>query len=365
MSDGTTQMAGSGAVRTVLRIGVFVLMAVTLAGGTAGSRAMGAPAAPGRVVNLYSARHYDTDEVLYDGFSAATGIRVNLIEGDADQLIERIKAEGRNSPADVLITVDAGRIWRAQQAGLFQPVSSSVLEARVPASYRDPAGHWFGFAMRARVIAYSRDRVKPAELSTYEALADPRWRGRVLVRSSSHVYNQSLVGALLAAHGEQAVARWAEGVVANFARAPQGGDTDQLMAIAAGAGDVALVNNYYYARLLNSPRAVEREAAQKIALFYPNQRSGQRGVHVNISGGGVMATSPNRAAAVAFLEYLTSDAAQRLFARASYEYPVVAGVPKDPSTLGMRAFKASTLNARVYGANNALALQIMLRAGWR
>jgi iron(III) transport system substrate-binding protein len=322
-------------------------------------------AAPGRVLNLYSARHYDTDEVLYDGFTAATGIRVNLIEGDADQLIERIKAEGRNSPADVLITVDAGRIWRAQEAGLFQPVSSRVLNERVPASYRDPEGLWFGFAVRARVIAHSRERVTPSELSTYEALADPRWRGRLLVRSSSHVYNQSLVGALIAAHGRASVERWATGIVANFARPPQGGDTDQLTAVAGGAGDVALVNNYYYARLLNSPRAADRDAAQKIALFYPNQGRGQRGTHVNISGGGVIATSPNREAAVAFLEYLTSEPAQRLFARASYEYPVVAGIPKDPATLGMRAFKADSVNARVYGANNPLALQIMLRAGWR
>lgn len=320
---------------------------------------------PARVVNLYSARHYDTDDALYDEFTAGTGIRVNLIEGDADQLIERIRAEGRNSPADVLITVDAGRIWRAQEAGLFQKVASPVLAARVPASYRDPEGHWFGFSMRARVIAYARDRVKPGELSTYEALADPRWRRRVLVRSSSHVYNQSLVGALIAAHGEAATEQWARGVVANFARPPQGGDTDQLKALAAGLGDVAIVNHYYYARLLNSTRADERDVAQRVGLFYPNQGRGERGVHVNISGGGVIATAPNREAAVTFLEYLASDNAQRLFARGAFEYPVVPGVPRDPTLLGLRAFKADTLSPRVYGANNARALQLMLRAGWR
>jgi iron(III) transport system substrate-binding protein len=219
--------------------------------------------------------------------------------------------------------------------------------------------------MRARVVAYSRDRVRPSELSTYESLADPRWRGRVVVRSSSHVYNQSLVGALLAAHGEAGTARWAKGLVANFARPPQGGDTDQLTALASGLGDVAIVNHYYYVRLLNSARTSEREAAQKVALFYPNQGGGQRGVHVNISGGGVVTTAPNREAAVAFLEYLTSETAQRLFARGSFEYPVVAGIPKDPAILGLRAFKADALNPRVYGANNAAALEIMLRAGWR
>jgi iron(III) transport system substrate-binding protein len=319
----------------------------------------------GEALNLYSARHYDSDDALFDGFAERTGIRVNIIEGDADQLIERIRAEGRNSPADVLLTVDAGRIWRAQEAGLFRRTSSPVLESRVPSNYRDPQGHWFGFSVRARVIAYSRDRVRVGELSTYEALADPRWRRRVLVRSSSHVYNQSLVGALMAAHGEAATEHWARGLVANFARPPQGGDTDQLKAIAAGLADVAIVNHYYYARLLNSAKPDERDIAQKVALFYPNQGPGERGVHVNISGGGVVASAPHAAAARAFLEYLTSDDAQRLFARGAYEYPVVPNIPRDPTLLGLRAFKADALNPRVYGSNNARALQLMLLAGWR
>lgn len=346
------------------RVGALILL---LGAGllVAPGRFEGAVAAPARVVNLYSARHYDTDDAMYDEFTTRTGIRVNLVEGDADQLIERIRAEGRNSPADVLLTVDAGRLWRAQDAGLFQKVTSSVLEARVPARYRDPDGYWFGFSIRARVLAYARDRVRPGDLTTYEALADPRWRGRVLVRSSSHVYNQSLVGALIAAHGEAATEQWARGLVANFARPPQGGDTDQLKALAAGVGDVAIVNHYYYARLLNSSRPDEREIAHKVALFYPNQGPGQRGTHVNISGAGVIATAPHRDAAVAFLEYLASDQAQRLFARGAFEYPAVAGVPRDPTLLGLRAFTADTLNARVYGANTARALQLMLRAGWR
>jgi iron(III) transport system substrate-binding protein len=338
----------------------LVLVALVLAA----PAARGA-AAPRAVLNLYSARHYDSDELLYDGFTGRTGIRVNLIEGDADQLIERIKAEGRNSPADVLLTTDAGRLWRAQEAGLFRPISSRALEARIPANVREPNGHWYGFSIRARVLAYSRARVRPADLSTYEALVDARWRGKLLARSSSHVYNQSLVGALIAAHGEAAAERWARGIVANFARPPQGGDTDQIKAVAAGAGDVAIVNHYYYARLLNSAQPEERDVAQKVALFYPNQGPRERGVHINISGAGVLAHAPNPASALAFLEYLASDEAQRIFARGNYEYPVVAGIPRDPTVLGLRSFKADPLNAAVYGANNALALRIMIQAGWR
>lgn len=339
-------------------LAVVVALVVAVPGAQSG-------AGPVRVLNLYSARHYDSDELLYDGFASRTGIKVNLVEGDADQLIERIKAEGRNSPADVLLTTDAGRLWRAQEAGLFQRVASRTLEARIPANVREPNGHWYGFSIRARVLAYSRARVGPTDLSTYEALTDAKWRGRLLARSSSHVYNQSLVGALIAAHGEAAAERWARGVVANFARPPQGGDTDQIKAVAAGGGDVAIVNHYYYARLLNSAQPEERDIAQKVALFYPNQRPGERGVHINISGAGVLVHAPNREAALAFLEYLASDDAQRIFARGNYEYPVVAGIPRDPTVLGLRSFVADAVNAAVYGANHALALRIMIQAGWR
>lgn len=315
-------------------------------------------------LNLYSSRHYDTDQQLYDGFTAATGTRVNLIEAEADELIERIKAEGANTPADVLLTVDAGRLWRAQEEGLLQPIASAVLEERVPENLREPGSHWFGLSSRVRVLAHSRERVDPEELSTYEALADETWRERLLVRSSSHVYNQSLVGALIDALGAEATGAWAEGVVANFARPPQGGDTDQYLAIAAGEGDVAIVNHYYYLRLLNSADAAEREAAEQIALFFPNQGDGERGVHVNISGGGVVATAPNPVAAVAFLEYLTSDEAQMIFARGNFEYPVVAGIEPDPSLAELGEFRIDPLNASVYGANNEEALLAMLRAGW-
>ncbi|MDR7483143.1 MAG: extracellular solute-binding protein [Armatimonadota bacterium] len=332
--------------------------AVVLAGG-------GPAQAQASVLNLYNARHYDTDQALYDEFTRQTGVRVNLIQGDADQLIERIKAEGAGSPADVLITVDAGRLYRAQQAGLCQRIASPVLSARLPASLRDPEGAWYGFTKRMRVIAYARERVARAELSTYEDLADPRWRGRVLVRSSSHVYNQSLVGALVAWHGEPFVARWARGIVQNFARPPQGGDTDQLLALAAGEGDVALVNHYYYVRLLNSPRPHERAAAAKVGLFFPNQGLEERGVHVNLSGACVVATAAHRAAAVAFLEYLASDGAQEIFARGNFEFPAVRGITNPLAAIAPALLREDPLNARIYAANGGRALQLMVGAGWR
>jgi iron(III) transport system substrate-binding protein len=343
---------------------LLVAVVALLAGGL-----LLAPALPTtaqtREVNVYSSRHYDTDDQIFRAFTAETGIRVNIIEGGEDALIERIRNEGANSPADVLITVDAGRLWRAQQAGILQPVSSAVLSARVPASFRDPEGHWFGLTKRARVIMYAIDRVNPADLSTYEALADPRWRDKVVVRSSSHVYNQSLVGSMLETYGPDATEQWARGLVANFARRPQGGDADQLKAIAAGEGDIAITNTYYLARMVNSTDPAEREVGAKVRPFFPNQGPGERGTHVNISGGGVVATSRNRDAAVAFLEYLTGDAAQAIFAQGSLEYPIVEGTPLDSVLAAWGPFRADDVNAARYGANGAQALQIMERAGWQ
>jgi iron(III) transport system substrate-binding protein len=319
--------------------------------------------AQGNVLNLYSARHYDTDDALYQSFSDATGVQVNLVEAEADQLIERLKSEGANSPADVLITVDAGRLWRAEQEGLLEPVSSPALGSAIPENLRHPEGLWFGLAKRARVIFYHKDRVNPAELSTYEDLANPKWRGRLLIRSSTNVYNQSLVGSLLAAHDPAFTEEWARGMVANFARPPEGGDTTQLQAIAAGAGDIAVANTYYYVRLLKSENPEERAVAEQIGIFFPNQRD--RGTHINISGGGVLKTAPNKEAAQRFLEHLVSADAQRLFAMASYEYPVLENVESDPIVSGLGTFKEDPLNAAVFGSNNLQALQIMDRSGWR
>ncbi|MBD2021179.1 extracellular solute-binding protein, partial [Leptolyngbya sp. FACHB-36] len=230
-----------------------------------------------RVVNLYSARHYDTDTSIYDSFTRKTGIKVNLVEADADKLIERIKSEGANSPADVLITVDAGRLWRAQDAGILQPVSSKVLTSAIPAELREPNGHWFGLARRARVIMYNKDKVKPSELSTYEDLANPKWKGRLVARTSTHVYNQSLTGSVIAVNGPQKTEEWVRGVVANFARSPEGNDTAQIRAVASGAADLTFVNTYYLPRLAKSNKSEDRDVAAKIGVFFPNQ--GDRGAH--------------------------------------------------------------------------------------
>ncbi|NDJ17713.1 Fe(3+) ABC transporter substrate-binding protein [Myxacorys almedinensis] len=316
-----------------------------------------------QVVNLYSARHYDTDNALYDGFTKKTGIKVNLVEAEADKLIERIKSEGANSPADVLITVDAGRLWRAQEAGLLRPVKSSVLESTIPENVREPQGHWFGFTRRARVIVYNKDQVKPAELSTYEGLTDPKWKGRIVMRSSDNIYNQSLTGSVLAQHGAQKTEEWARGLTANFARPPEGNDTAQIKAVAAGEGDLTLANTYYLIRLAKSEKPEDQEVAKRVGIVFPNQSD--RGTHINISGGGVVKTAPNRAAAIQFLEYLASQEAQELFAAGNNEYPVVAGVKVDPVLSAYGTFKEDKLNAAIYGKNNAEALKIMDRAGWK
>lgn len=343
---------------------VFLATGSAMAAVAAGSLGQKHPAfAQNRVVNLYSARHYDTDNALYESFTRSTGIRVNLVEADADQLIERLRREGRNSPADVFITVDAGRLWRAKEAGLFQQVSSPILNAAVPASMRDPQGFWYGLSKRARVLMYHKDRVNPSELSTYENLADPKWRRKILVRSSSHVYNQSMTGSILAAREEAATLAWSRGLVANFARNPEGGDTPQILALGAGVGDIAISNTYYLPRLIRSSKAEERQVAAKIGVFFPNQDD--RGTHINISGGGVVTTAPNRESAIKFLEHMVSPEAQRIFAEGNSEYPVVVGTPLSAVLQSFGEFKEDQLGAAVYGANNPQALRIMDQAGWR
>jgi iron(III) transport system substrate-binding protein len=314
-------------------------------------------------VNIYSSRHYNTDARLYDGFTQQTGIKVNLIEGKDDELIERIKSEGENSPADILITVDAGRLWRAEQAGIFAPVTSQTLTSQIPASLRHPNNLWFGFSKRARVIMYNKDRVDPAQLSTYEDLADPKWKGKILIRSSSNIYNQSLVASLIEIHGEQQTEEWCRGLVANLARSPQGGDTDQIEALAAGFGDLAVANTYYLARYGKDQSRKAQAIFEKVGVFFPNQSD--RGTHVNISGGGLMKSAPNQENGVKFLEYLVSPSAQEFFSQGNNEYPVVEGTAIDSVVASFGEFKADTTNVAVYGKNNALAVKIMDRAGWK
>lgn len=318
-----------------------------------------------RVLNVYSARHYDSDRTLHDGFAAATGVRVRVIEAPADQLIERIRAEGRNSPADILLTVDAARLERAREAGVLRPVRSEVLEARVPAPLRDPAGHWFGVSKRVRVLIHDRARGAPAGLARYEDLARPELRGAVLTRSSGNIYSIGWTASVLAANGPDATEAWARGVVANLARPPAGGDTDQIRAVAAGQGAVAVANTYYWGLLARSERAEDRAVAERTAVLWPNQGEGDRGAHANIAGAGVCAGAPNADAARLFLEHLTGEAAQRLFAEGNMEYPVVPGVPVHPLLARLGAFREDPIAAGRFQALSGDALRLMQRAGWR
>ena len=317
----------------------------------------------GGELNLYSSRHYNTDDELYSNFASQTGVKVNLIEAEADALIERIKSEGANSPADILMTVDAGRLWRAQQEDLYAPVESQILTENIPANLREPNNLWFGFSKRARVIMYNKNTVDPSQLSTYEDLADPKWQGKVIVRSSSNIYNQSLVAGLIEVLGEAATEEWCKGLVANFARSPQGNDTAQIEAIAAGVADLALVNTYYLARLAEEKDPAKKAIFEQVGAFFPNQDS--RGTHVNISGAGVTVNAPNRENAIAFLEYLANPVAQEFFALGNYEYPVVAGTPVSPVISDFGEFKEDAVNVAAYGANNAAAVRIMDRSGWK
>jgi iron(III) transport system substrate-binding protein len=317
-----------------------------------------------QVVNLYSARHYDTDQSLYDNFTKETGIQINVVEGKEDELIERIISEGQNSPADIFITVDAGRLWRAQEAKILQPIRSEILERKIPEHLREPQGHWFGLSKRARIIIYNKDNVDPSELSTYEALTDPKWKGRILTRSSNNIYNQSLVGTLLAVDGEVETEKWVQAFVSNLARPPEGNDVSQIKAVADGVGDIALVNHYYVARLAKSEKPENKAIIEKIGLFFPNQQD--RGTHVNISGAGVVVTSPHKENAVKFLEYLVSPEAQTMFAKGNNEFPVVEGAKLENSFLEQFVpFKEDTINAAIFGKNNSEALKTMDRAGWK
>lgn len=323
-----------------------------------------AAVADAQEVNLYSARKEALIEPLLERFEEQTGIEVNLVTGSADALIERLQVEGRNTPADMLLTVDAGRLHRATEAGLLRATDSEALEDRIPAHLRHPEGRWFGLSKRARVISYSRDRVDPSELSTYEDLADPKWQGRVCIRSSSNIYNQSLLASLIEAHGVEKATEWAEGVVDNMARRPQGGDTDQIRAVASGVCDVAVNNTYYYGRLVNSDDAADREVAEQVGLIFPNQDG--RGTHVNVSGAGVTTHASNVDAAEQLLEFLVSDEAQHWYAEVNYEYPVNpdASVSETVEDWGY-PFDEDNLNLSRLGELNAEAVKVFDRAGWR
>ena len=322
---------------------------------------VGAGAQEGEL-NLYSSRHYDTDERLYSDFEEETGIAINRIEGDADELIARMEAEGANSPADVLLTVDTSRLERAKDAGILQPVESEVLAERIPAAIRDDEDEWFGFSQRARIIFYDRDDVEePPE--TYMALADPAYEGMVCSRSSTNVYTQTLMAAMIEHHGAEAAREWARGVVGNFARPPEGGDTDQLRAIVSGECDVVLSNTYYFARAIRTEvDGLPAEARERIGWVFPDQ--GGQGAHMNLSGGGVAANAPNRDNAVAFLEYLASDGAQAYFSAGNDEYPAVEGVEVSASVEALGEFEADDVSLAAVADNVGEAQRIANEVGW-
>ncbi len=316
-----------------------------------------------RVVNIYSARHYDTDRELWEAFTRQSGIRVRVIEANVDQLLERIRAEGANSPADILVTVDIGRLARAKDAGVFQPTRNAMLESRIPAHLRDPDGHWFGFTTRARVIMYDKAVGLPAGFTRYEDLAKPEYANSIAVRSSGYIYNIGWTASVLAADGLEATEAWARGIATNMARPPSGGDRDQIRAVLAGQGRFAIANTYYLGLLAISQRTEERELAQRVGVLFPNQAD--RGTHMNVSGAGIIKTAPNREAAVAFLEYMSGPAAQALFAGSNMEYPVVADATIHPFLRALGEFKQDPISATVLAANMPEALRLMQRAAWR
>jgi len=334
----------------------------TLALATLALCAAALPARAEQVLNLYTARHYQTDERLYADFEKQTGIRIVRLEGKDDELVERLRQEGARSPADVLLTVDIARLARASDLGLFQPLKSAVLEKRIPKHLR--SSDWVAFSTRARAIVYNKDRIDPASVATYEALAEPALRGKVCSRPGSHPYNLSLGAALITHLGEAKAEAWARGVVANFARPPQGGDTDQIKAVAAGECGVAVSNSYYIARLLRSEKPEDQAVMAKVGVLWPNQ--GSFGTHVNVSGAGILKHARNAASAVRFLEYLASDSAQRYFADGNNEWPAVPDVKvSNPALAKLGEFKSDTVDLEQVARQTSTAQKVFDRAGYR
>lgn len=325
---------------------------------------IGSASAQEKVLNLYTARHYATDEAFYTGYTKATGIKVNRIEGGEDALFERIKAEGAASPADVFLTVDVARLWRGEQASIFTPLKSELLAKRIPPHFRDPDSNWFGFSSRARIIAYDRRKISPGDVARYEELANPKWKREICTRPSSHPYNLSLISSMILHLGEEKAREWARGVAANLARPPRGGDTDQLTAVGVGECSIALSNHYYYVRLMRSVKPEDRALVEKVGIVWPNQND--RGTHVNISGGGMLKNAPHRDAAVRFLEYLASDTAQAYFANGNNEWPTVKGVKLVNAELAsFGQFRTDALPLAKLGKTQAAAQRLADQVGWK
>jgi iron(III) transport system substrate-binding protein len=316
-----------------------------------------------QVVNLYTARHYESDQAIYDRFTRETGIKINLMEGKPDELVARMTSEGANSPADLFIAADAGALWRAQQAGVLQPVESAVLTERIPANLREPDGNYYGFTRRARVVAYDKTKVQPEEVDDYAKLAGPRFKGKICVRSSDSVYNLSLVGALIEAWGAKRANEWVRGIVANMARPPEGGDRDQIRAVGAGVCEVALTNSYYYIRMASGDDDADKAITQKVALGFPSLGAG--GTHINISGGGVAKNAPNRGNAIKLLEFFASAETQRHIAAKNNEFPASNDVDFPPPVDAYNGFKPHPMGVTAFAARQPEAQSMMSAENWR
>ncbi|MBM7662702.1 iron(III) transport system substrate-binding protein [Bacillus mesophilus] len=317
---------------------------------------------PGEL-NLYTARHYDTDDAIYAAFTEETGIKVNVIKGEGDELMERLTREGEATQGDVFITVDAGNLHRAKEQDLFQPIVSETVNSNIPAKLRDADNQWVALTQRARVIVYSKDRVNPSDLSTYEALTDAKWQGKVLIRSSENIYNQSLLASFLELNGEEKAKEWATGIVANMAREPKGGDTDQIKAVVAGEGDVAISNTYYVGRLINSTDPEDVKVAEQVGVFFPNQDT--NGTHVNVSGIGLLKHAKNTENAVKFIEFMTSAKAQGSFAEGNNEYPANPSVEASETLKSWGEFKTQEIDMTILGEKNADAVKLYNEVGWK
>lgn len=315
------------------------------------------------VVNLYTDRHYDTDEELFQLFTKETGIKVNVVKGKSDELIERLDREGKDTKADLLITADAGRLQRAKAKELLQPVTSEALANSIPANLRDRDNQWFGLTVRARVMVYSKDRVNPDELSTYEDLAGSKWQGKVLVRSSNNIYNQSLLASFIAVNGEEKAKEWAAGMVDNMAREPKGNDRDQAKAVVAGEGDIAIMNTYYIGKMLNSSDPEEVKVAKKVGVFFPNQDT--TGTHINVSGVGLTKHAKNQENGIKLMEFLAGETAQNQFAEANYEYPVNPNIKPSELLKSWGDFKPQDINLSLLGEYNRKAVEIFDQVGWK
>ncbi len=315
------------------------------------------------IVNVYTHRHYAADQLLFQQFEETTGIKVNVINASADELIQKMSIEGPQSPADVLITVDAGRLTRAKDQDLLQPIESDVLNRTIAPHLKDSENYWFGLTKRARIIAYSKDRVDSTDLTTYEDLANDKWKGKILIRSSENIYNQSLLASLIVHNGEEKAKKWTEAMVKNMARRPKGNDRDQIKALVGGEGDIAIVNTYYIGNMLNSDNPEEVKAAEAVGIFFPNQDG--RGAHVNVSGAGVARYAPHKENAVKFIEFLISKEAQEVFANSNYEYSINPSVQPAPLLQQWGEFKADSLRLSKLGEFNKKAVLIFDEAGWK